>query len=155
MQADRERTARRIQDAISQEALLFARTLAGQLGVLSKYSGPSLKELPLIPNSSGSSPGKTACLDASLRDKWLASFADSCLEVELNKENDDDIIPLGKLTVAGDFSSVRFDACHRLWLCSRDGLLEVLDVRRSVLQNCPLRYTLAELEPGTAHCTVG
>ena len=27
---------------------------------------------------------------------------------------------------AGDFSSLRFDACHRLWLCSREGLLEVL-----------------------------
>ena len=69
--------------------------------------------------------------------------------------NEDDIIPLTKLTLAGDFSSVRFDACHRLWLTSRDGLLEVLDMRRSMLQNCPVRYTLGEIEPGTVHRTAG
>lgn len=55
--------------------------------------------------------------------------------------------------MAGDFTSARFDACHRLWLSSREGLVEVLDLRRSVLKNCPIRYPLAELEPGTMHRT--
>lgn len=89
----------------------------------------------------------------SLKEKWLATLEEASFKVELYKENEDDIIPLSKLTIAGDFSSARFDACHRLWLTSREGLVEVLDLRRSVLQNCPVRYPLAELEPGTAHRT--
>jgi hypothetical protein len=51
MQADREPTARRIQDAIRQEVAIFVRTLTAQLSLVGRLSGVSLREASLVPSS--------------------------------------------------------------------------------------------------------
>lgn len=85
-----------------------------------------------------------------MKEEWVAKFEDPFLEV-INEEFHEDSPLLRRVRINGDISCIRFDCRNRLWLFSREGHVEIVDMKRSASMNCVVRYIFFVFQAGITH----
>lgn len=143
---EKQKKAYMIRECLRQEISSFCLQLTGQINILAKVSGLLNKELSLIPRE------KAECLDSNISDTWMAKYVEKCLDVMYQQVFEQAEPPaLLSLKIQADLSCIRFDCANRLWICNQSGLVEILDIRRSIKVLAPVRYICFRLQDKIAH----
>lgn len=93
-------------------------------------------------------PDKLEMVDASNKDRWVAKYMGSVLDVRL-QEGGLEAPPLNMIRIEIEITGMRFDSMDRLWLSCSEGYIEILDMKRSAKKLAPVRYVLTKLADRT------
>lgn len=141
-----DRKALLLKECLRQEIAVYCMNIANQVNLLAKVNGLTTKEYALIPKE------KNECLDSSLNDSWMAQYSGQRLEVIFQKIFKHSETPaLVNIALSADLTCIRFDCATRLWLCTKSGFIEILDIRRSIKTLAPVKYLLHRLHEKTIH----